>query len=339
MRATTLQAPFVVQVQEVPDPVPVRPTDAVVKVRVGCVCGSDLWRYRGENDFEPGTTIGHECLGEVVAIGDEVRDFAVGDFVIVPFCHCDNTCPHCVFGMPSACVNFAMTRSGQAELARVSQADGTLVRCPDPGEDDRLTKALLSLSDVMPTGWHAAISAGVGPGHTTVVVGDGAVGLCAVLAAHHLGAERIIILSRHRARQLVAQQFGATHVIETRGDDAVARVMAITDGIGADSVLECVGTPLSFTQAFAMTRPGGGIGFVGIPHGVDLPLSDMFETNVKVAGGVAPVRKYLPTLLPMVLDGSLDPSPVFDQEVGLEDVALAYRAMDERTAIKVVVRP
>lgn len=338
MRATTIHAAGDVRLSEVPDPTIVEPTDAVVKIAAGCICGSDLWNYRGVNDITPGATIGHECIGEVVEVGTAVRSFAVGDHVVVPFDHCDNTCPHCLAGVQSACQHLGFTVTGQAEYARVTQADGSLVRVEGGITDDNLA-ALLALSDVMPTGWHAAVSAGVRPGSTVVVVGDGAVGLCGVLAASTMGAERVIALSRHAPRQEIARRFGATHVVAERGDAANEAVHEITSGVGADAVLECVGTDSAVQTAFAVARPGSTVGFVGVPHGVDLPVRRMFQRNVGLRGGMAPVRAYLPDLLRRVQAGELDPSPVFDLALPLDDVAEGYRAMDERRAVKVLLRP
>lgn len=338
MRATTIHAPRDIRVSEVPDPTIEQPTDAVVRITAGCICGSDLWPYRGENDIRPGATIGHECIGVVEEVGAEVTGFRPGDFVVVPFDHCDNTCAHCRAGVHSACVNLGMTTSGQAEYARVTQADGSLVAL-DAEPDEALLPSLLALSDVMPTGWHAAVSAGVRPGATVVVVGDGAVGLCGVLAAATLGADRVIAMSRHEPRQEIARAFGATHVVAERGREGGAIVKEITEGVGADAVLECVGTDAAMRTAFGVARPGSTVGFVGVPHGVELPVRSMFAKNVGLAGGMAPVRRYLPELLELVLAGTIDPGRVFDATVGLDEVAEGYRAMDERRAIKVMVRP
>ena len=339
MRATVIHAPGDVRLEEVPDAAVQEPTDAVVKVLAGCICGSDLWGYRGDNGaIEKPRTIGHECIGEVVEVGSAVRDFRIGDHVVVPFCHADNTCAHCRAGFHSVCDHLGFTVSGQGELARVTQADGSLVRVHD-GIDASNRAALLALSDVMPTGWHAAVSAGVAPGHTTVVVGDGAVGLCGVLAAHTLGASRIIALSRHADRQAVARTFGATEIVPERGDAARDAVLELTGGVGADSVLECVGTGSAMETAFDVARPGSTVGFVGVPHGVELSVRRMFERNVGLRGGMAPVRAYLPELLERVQAGSLDPSPVFDLTLDLTQVAEGYRAMAERRAVKVMLIP
>ena len=338
MRATTLHAPGDIRVSEVPDPTIKLPTDAIVKVSAACICGSDLWPYRGENPIRSGSTIGHECIGEVAAVGSEVTGFRPGDFVIVPFCHCDNTCAHCQAGMQSVCTNLGMTVSGQAEYARVTQADGSLVRT-DSAPDAQLTRSLLALTDVMATGWHAAVAARVPEGGTAVVVGDGAVGLCGVLAASVMGAEKIVAMSRHESRQKVAIEFGATHIVAARGQEGAAEVAEITGGLGADAVLECVGTDASMSTAFTVARPGATVGFVGVPHGVEVPVGRMFAKNVGLAGGMAPVRRYLPELLDLVTSGRIDPGRVFDLEVPLDQVADGYRAMDQREAIKVVVLP
>jgi threonine dehydrogenase-like Zn-dependent dehydrogenase len=271
-------------------------------------------------------------------VGGDVRDFRPGDFVVVPFVHCDNTCPHCVAGMTSACVHQGFTASGQAEYSLVHQADGSLIKT-DGMPDESLLPSLLTLSDVMATGWHAAVSAGVQPGSTAVVVGDGAVGLCGVLAAAELGAERVVAMSRHEPRQKIAERFGATHLVAERGEEGEQRVLDLTDGVGADAVLECVGTDAAIKTAFKVARPGSTVGFVGVPHGVELPVRRMFQRNVGLAGGVAPVRTYLPDLLDRVLEGRIEPGLVFDLTLPLDEVAEAYRAMDERRAIKVMLRP
>ncbi|MDO9497105.1 MAG: zinc-dependent alcohol dehydrogenase family protein [Nocardioides sp.] len=336
MRATTIHAPGDIRVTEVPDPTLSAPTDAIIKVTAGCICGSDLWPYRGENAITPGDTIGHECIGVVEAVGSEVSSFAAGDFVIVPFCHCDNTCAHCRAGVQSACVNLGMTQSGQGEYALVGQAEGSLVKL-DGRPDSSLVPSLLALSDVMPTGWHAAVAAGVPEGGTVVVVGDGAVGLCGVLAASVMGAEKVIAMSRHEPRQKIATEFGATHIVAARGKQGAAEVKEITDGIGADAVLECVGTDESMGTAFAVARPGSTVGFVGVPHGVELPVGRMFQKNVGLRGGIAPVRRYLPELLDLVVSGRINPGLVFDSTLPLDQVAEGYRAMDERRSIKVLL--
>ncbi|TGN65684.1 IMP dehydrogenase [Nocardioides eburneiflavus] len=338
MRATTIHAPGDIRFEDVPDPRIEEPTDAIVKVVAGCICGSDLWPYRGANDIDAGATIGHECVGVIEEVGPDVRDFVPGDFVIVPFCHCDNTCPHCRAGVQSVCDNLGFTSSGQGEYARVTQADGSLVKT-DGMPDASLVPSLLALSDVMATGWHAAVAAGVQPGGTAVVIGDGAVGLCGVLAAAQLGAERVIAMSRHEPRQEIARAFGATDVVAERGKEGGARIADLTDGIGADAVLECVGTDEAMKTAFAIARPGSTVGFVGVPHGVELPVRRMFQKNVGLAGGMAPVRHYLPDLLERVLSGAIDPGKVFDLTLPMAEAAEGYRAMDERRAIKVLLQP
>ncbi len=334
MRVTTIHGPRDIRLEERPTPTIEAPTDAILKVTAGCICGSDLWPYRGENDITPGDTIGHEMIGVVEEVGSEVSTVKPGDFVIAPFCHSDNTCPNCQAGMTSACVNGGMTTGGQGEYARVTQADGSLLATKGMPEDS-LLPSLLTLSDVFPTGWHCAVAAGVKPGDTVVVVGDGAVGLCAVLAAAQMGAERVIAMSRHEDRQQIATAFGATDIVAERGKEGAARIKEMTGGVGADAVLECVGTNDSMRQAFACARAGSTVGFVGVPHGVDLPVSRMFSKNIGLAGGVAPVRRYLPELLDLVTSGTVDPGKVFDLRLPLDEVAEGYRAMDERRAIKV----
>ncbi|NEA36116.1 zinc-dependent alcohol dehydrogenase family protein [Streptomyces sp. SID13031] len=343
MRATTIHAPFDVRLSEVPDPVIEKPTDAVVKIVAGCICGSDLWPYRGENKITPGSRIGHEYVGIVQEVGAEVRTVKPGDFVVTPFVASDGTCPNCLAGYQTACQNLVGIGSdkadgGQGEFAKVPWADGTLVATPGV-PDDALVPSLLTLSDVMGTGWHAARCARVKAGDTVVVVGDGAVGLCGVLAAARMGAERVIALSRHESRQEIARQFGATHIIPERGDEAKAAVLELTTGVGADAVLECVGTDQSFQTAFDIARPGATVGFVGVPHGVEVPVRTMFRSNVGLSGGMAPARQYLPELMADVLSGAINPGLVFDLELPLEDVAEGYKLMHERRAIKVLLRP
>lgn len=348
MRATVLSGPGEVHLEEVPDPKIIKPTDALVRVIAACVCGSDLWHYRGINEFRGERRIGHEFVGIVEDVGPEVSTVVPGQFVIAPFTYSDNTCPHCQAGVHSACQNGGgwgmpdaagdFVDAGQAEMVRVPFADGTLVGTPElPPES--LVPSLLTLSDVMGTGWHAAKSAGVKPGDTVVVVGDGAVGLCGMLAARRLGAERIVAMSRHAARQVVAREFGATDIVAARGVEAVAAIEDLTHGIGADAVLECVGTKEAMTTAIKAARPGSVVGFVGVPHGVDLPVNRMFGKNVGVRGGVAPVRAYLENLRDLVLSGAISPGAVFDLSLPLAEVAEAYAAMDERRAIKAMVLP
>lgn len=348
MRATIIHGPRDIRLEEVPDPRVLHPTDAVVRVSATCVCGSDLWPYRGENPVRRPRPIGHEHVGVVEDVGAEVTTMRPGDFVISPFTWSDNTCAHCRAGVQTACANGggfgSRDRNGdpvdgcQGELVRVPQADGTLVVVPGAPEESMLP-SLLALSDVMGTGWHAAVSAGVKDGDTVVVVGDGAVGLCGVLAARRQGAARVIAMSRHEPRQAIARGFGATDVVAERGEDGIAAVLELTGGIGADAVLECVGTGGSMLQAFGCARPGATVGFVGVPHGVEVPIADMFSRNVGLAGGVAPVRQYLPQLRDLVLAGEIEPGRVFDSVMPLDRVADAYRAMDERTAIKVMLTP
>jgi len=344
VRATTIHGPGDIRVEHVPDAALKEPTDAVVRVELACVCGSDLWAYRGVSRRQPGQRIGHEFIGEVVDVGSEVTSVRVGDRVIAPFMWSDGTCAYCVAGVRTSCPEGGMWGQrgfdgGQGEAVRVPQADGTLVTVPKDA-DPALLPAFLSLSDVMGTGHHAALAAGVGPGSVVAVVGDGAVGLCGVLAATRLGAERVIALGRHEDRAAVARTFGATDQVAERGEAAVERVRELTGGLGATAVLECVGTGPSWETALGIVRDGGRIGYVGVPHGMEgLPLQKLFNRNVGVGGGVAPTRQYLPELLADVLAGRLDPSPVFDRTMPLDDVADAYRAMEERTALKVIIKP
>ncbi|WP_146827065.1 zinc-dependent alcohol dehydrogenase family protein [Aeromicrobium flavum] len=339
MRATVLHSPGDIRLDTLPDPVLEADTDAIVRVVASCVCGSDLWPFRGLNGEQTeAQQIGHEQVGVVESVGSDVSGLRVGDFVIAPFMYSDNTCAHCRNGVQTSCVNGGGYAGCQAELVRIPQADGTLVTVPGEVDDDLLPH-LLALTDVFPTGHHAAVSAGVTHGSTVTVVGDGAVGLSAVLAAKRLGASTVIAMSRHEDRQALATQFGADHVVATRGKEGAAEVTEILGGIGADAVLECVGTGESMKQAFLSLRPGGTVGYVGVPHGVEMNIPAMFRRNQSLAGGVAPVRNYLDELLPEVLDGSLRPGAVFDATFALEKVADAYRAMDERTAIKALLRP
>jgi threonine dehydrogenase-like Zn-dependent dehydrogenase len=338
MRAAIFCGPRCIEIAERPDPVVVAPTDAVVRVVLGCVCGSDLWYYRGESPHALGP-IGHEFIGVVEEVGAEVRRVARGDLIVAPFKFSDGTCAHCRAGWTSNCVAGAPfgtdgVDGGQGEAVRVPFADGTLVKVPGSGHSDETMRSLLTLSDVMATGHHAAVSAGVNAGSVVAVVGDGAVGLCAVIAARRLKAARIIALSRHAPRQALARSFGATDVIAERGDAAIQAILEMTDGVGVDAAVECVGTAQSFATAFAIARPGSVIGFVGVPHGVDVPIDTMFGRNIGLRGGSAPVRRYIPELLDDVLEGRIHPGRVFDLETNLDGVAEAYRAMDERRAIK-----
>ncbi|MCP3821265.1 zinc-dependent alcohol dehydrogenase family protein [Streptomyces sp. A3M-1-3] len=330
-----------------PDPKIQLPTDAVLRVLRACICGSDLWAYRGEAARQPGQRIGHEFLGVIEETGSAVSGFAAGDLVVAPFMWSDGVCDFCSEGLTTSCEHGGFWGSvgsdgGQGEAVRVPHADGTLVKLPaEAASDDHLLTALLTLSDVMGTGHHAALGAGARPGATVAVVGDGAVGLCGVLAAKRLGAERIIALGRHQVRTDIARRFGATDVVAERGEAAVAVVRELTGGQGAHAVIEAVGTEQSMRTAVEITRDGGAIGFVGVPHGsgTGLDLGVMFDRNIALRGGVAPVRTYIPQLLPDILDGRIDPSPVFDLTVGLEGVPDGYKAMDERTALKVLVQP
>ena len=349
MRATVLHGPRDIRLETVPDPEIRRPTDALVRVEAACVCGSDLWPYRGIAAIDGPTRIGHELVGTVEEVGGDVRSVKPGDFVIAPFAISDNTCVHCRHGVHTSCENGAWWGSqdreglpvdgGQGEWVRVPLADGTLVRTPERPDADMIP-GLLTLADVMGTGHHAALAAGVGPGSTVAVVGDGAVGLCGVLAAKRLGAERIVAMSRHAPRQAIAREFGATDVIAERGKEGVAILKEALGGIGADAVLECVGTKDSMAQAIASARPGGRVGYVGVPHGgPELPVPKLFSRNIGVGGGVAPVRAYLEELLEDVLERRIDPGRVFDLELPLAEVAEAYAAMDERRTVKPLLRP
>lgn len=349
MHAAVIHAPKDVRFESVPDPVLSTGGDAIVRVVASCVCGSDLWPYRGVTETTEPRRIGHEFVGVVEEIGADVTSISVGDFVIAPFYDCDFTCVNCRNGFSTSCLDGgwwgaddrsgAFADGGQGERVRVPHADGSLVATPGQ-PDAALVPHLLTLADVMGTGHHAAVSAGVGPGSTVVVVGDGAVGLCAVLASKRLGAERIVAMSRHADRQALARRFGATDIVAERGDEGVERIREMFDGIGADHVLECVGTKESMDQALRSARPGGQVGFVGVPNGgPELPMRQMFSTNVGVRGGVAPVRNYIDELLPEVLSGAIEPGLVFDLELPLSEVGEAYAAMDERRAIKVLLRP
>ncbi|MGW4154742.1 zinc-dependent alcohol dehydrogenase family protein [Micromonospora chersina] len=343
MRATVIHGPNDVRVEEVPDAAVRTPTDAVVRVVLACICGSDLWAYRGVAQRQPGQRIGHEFLGVVEAVGAEVGSVRVGDLVVAPFVWSDGTCDFCREGLHTSCPHGGFWGSvgsdgGQGEAVRVPYADGTLVKLPaEAAGDERLLTALLALSDVLATGHHAALAARVRPGATVAVVGDGAVGLCGVLAAKRLGAEQIIALGRHTARTDIARSFGATDVVAERGEAAIAAVRELTRGQGAHAVLEAVGTEDSMRTAISIARDGGAVGYVGVPHGgsAGVDIGQMFDRNVALAGGVAPARAYIPELLADVLAGTIDPSPVFDRTVTLDGVPDGYRAMDERTALKV----
>lgn len=332
VRAAIFRGPRDIVVGERPDPVIQEPTDAIVRVVLACVCGSDLWYYRGESPHAVGS-IGHEFIGVVEETGAEVSAVAGGDLVVAPFIYSDMSCPHCLNGSTISCVrggNFGngTIDGGQGQAVRVPLAGSTLVRVPAGGHSEQTLRSLLTLSDVMATGRHAALSGGVRPGNTVAVVGDGAIGLSAILAARRLGADRIIALSRHPDRQVIAKEFGATDIVEARGDAATEAVMDMTGGIGADASLECVGTAQSIATAFAIARPGSTVGMVGVPHG-DVPAAQTFFRNVGGRGGPAPARIYIPELLDEVLDGAINPGLVFDYETDLDHVADAYAAMDD----------
>jgi threonine dehydrogenase-like Zn-dependent dehydrogenase len=343
MRATVMRGAGDVRIETIPDSRLIEPTDALVRVTRACICGSDLWPYKTMEPSEVGRRMGHEAIGVVEDIGAEVRTLNVGDLVVMPFAYSDGTCVFCHEGLHTSCIHGGYFGSGgdvdgaQAEALRVPQADGTLVALP-VGEDDALMPSLLTLSDVMGTGHHAAVVAGVAPGKTAAIVGDGAVGLCGVIAATRLGAEQIIILGRHPDRIGLARDFGATDVVSERGTEAVERVRELTDGFGVHSVLECVGLEQSERTAIEIARPGGAVGRVGVPQDETMPASQpAFYDNVTVAGGPAPVRAYIEELLPDVLEGRIEPGRVFDRAIGLDEVPDGYRAMNDREAVKVMV--
>lgn len=340
MRGTLIYAPGDIRSEEQPDPVIKKPTDAVIKLSATCVCGSDLWAYRGLQDVNGPSPMGHEYVGIVEEVGSAVTSIRKGQFVIGSFFASDNTCEICKAGFQTACPNveFACAGGAQAEYLRVPQADGTLVALDELPDAD-MVPSLLALSDVMGTGWYAAWAAGVGPGTTVAVVGDGAVGLSGILAARQMGAERIIAMSRHADRQKIASEFGATDIVTERGEEGVERIKDLTGGLGAHAVLECVGTQESMLQAIRAARGGGAVGFVGVPHGVTLSGDDLFRSHVRLLGGPAPVRQFLPELIDLTLHGVIDPGRVFDLELPLSEVAEGYKAMDERRAIKSLLRP
>lgn len=344
MKAAIFQGPGRITVEERPKPTITSPDQAIVRVVQACVCGSDLWFYRGISDLPHGS-VGHEFIGVVDAVGVDVTGVAVGDFVIAPFAWSDGTCRNCRKGFHTACVHRGFFGQGgdgdggQAEFVRVPHADGTLVTVPGRDFTDEQLASLLSLSDVMGTGYHAAVSAEVKPGDTVAVVGDGAVGLSGVLSAHLLGAGRIIVLgSTHEPRHKLAREWGADEIITARGDEAIAQLKALTDGYGADAVLECVGSADAVATAFAVAAPGAIVGRVGVPHDVEIDATGTFYANIGLRGGPAPVRQYLPDLLRAVLDGEINPGRVFDMTTDLDHVADAYAAMDERRAIKARLR-
>ncbi len=329
-----------VRVEDVPDAAIQQPTDAVVRVVRACVCGSDLHPYHSMPASERGSTMGHEFIGVVEETGSEVRSLKAGDFVIAPFAYSDNTCEFCREGVHTSCRNGGFFSTAQAEAVRVPQADGTLVKAP-VGEDSALLPSLLTLSDVFLTGHHAAVTAQVNPRTTVTVIGDGAVGLSAVLAAKRLGAERIVLMGRHKDRTDLGREFGATDVVAERGEEGIAAVRELTGGDGTHAVLECVGHRPAYEQAYGVVRPGGVISRVGVPQYEEAPVGfgSLFGGNVTLTGGPAPVRAYLEELLPEVLEGRIEPGKVFDRTVDLDGVPDGYRAMDTRESLKVLVTP
>jgi threonine dehydrogenase-like Zn-dependent dehydrogenase len=338
MQGTMLYGPRDIRFEDRPEPKIVKPTDAILRLSATCICGSDLWPYRGIAEVTQPTPMGHEYCGIVEEVGKEVRNIKPGQFVVGSFATSDNTCVICRDGYQSSCRQREFMSSAQAPMLRVPLADGTLVPTRDlPSKE--LIPSLLATSDVLGTGWFAADAANVKPGSTVVVVGDGAVGLLAVLSAKQMGAERIIAMSGHESRQKLAREFGATDIVTKRGDDGIARVKGLTKGIGADSVLECVGTQESMMQALRSARPGGFVSYVGVPHGVELDGTELFFAHVHLHGGPAPVRRYLPELIELVLNEKINPGKVFDLMLPLDQVAEGYRAMDERLAIKALLRP
>jgi threonine dehydrogenase-like Zn-dependent dehydrogenase len=337
MLGTVLYGARDVRCEEVPEPKILKPTDAIIRLSAACICGSDLWPFRGENKVTAPMNMGHEYCGIVEEVGSAVKTVRKGQFVVGSFCISDNTCPHCRFGFQSSCEQREFMVGAQAPLARVPLADGTLVATAEVPPDD-LIPSLLATSDVLGTGWYAADAARVQEGSTVVVVGDGAVGLMGVLAAEQMEAGRIIVMSRHKTRQDLALEYGATDIISERGEAGVARIKELTGNVGADSVLECVGTKESMTQALQCARPGAMIGYVGLPHGVEFDGAELFFSQRGLMGGPAPVRRFLPHLMDVVLERKINPGKVFDLELPLADVAKGYQAMDERKAIKVLLR-
>lgn len=336
MKAAVLYGPQDVRYEDVPEPQLLKPTDALIRLSASCICGSDLWPYRGLNPVTGPMHMGHEYCGVVLEVGSEVKTVKPGQFVVGSFCISDNTCPHCQFGFHSSCEQLEFMVGGQASMARVPLADGTLVATPEmPSED--LIPSLLAASDVLGTGWYAADAARVQPGSTVAVVGDGAVGLMGVLAARQLGAHRIIAMSRHPSRQALALEFGATDIVTERGDAGIAQLRKLTHNVGADAVLECVGTQESMHQAMQSARPGAMVGFVGVPHGVTFDGQQLFFQQRGLLGGPAPVRRFLPQLLELVLSRKINPGRIFDLHLPLEAVSEGYQAMDERRAIKTLL--
>jgi threonine dehydrogenase-like Zn-dependent dehydrogenase len=344
MRATVMYGAGDVRIENVPDARLIEPTDALVTVTRACICGSDLWPYKAMEPSEAGVVMGHEAIGVVESVGKDVRNLKRGDLVVMPFAYSDGTCAFCHEGLNTSCVHGGFfgneqIAGAQSEAVRVPLADGTLFVLPGD-KDDALLPSLLTLSDVMGTGHHAAVTARVGRGKSVAVVGDGAVGLCGVIAARRLGAEQIIIMGRHADRIALAREFGATDVVSERGQEAIERVRELTNGVGVHSVLECVGTEQAMLTAVQIARPGGAVGRVGVPHYEAIPASGpAFYNNITVGGGPAPVRAYIEELLPDVLEGRIEPGRVFDRVIGLDGVPDGYRAMNEREALKVMVEP
>lgn len=338
MLGTMLYGPRDIRYEEIPTPGIQLPTDAIVRLAVTSVCGSDLWPYRGIQPIGEPTPMGHEYCGVVEEVGKDVKSVKPGQFVIGSFFASDNTCPHCRHGYQTSCQHAQFVTGAQAPLLRVPLADGTLVATPEMPSDD-LLPSLQAVSDVFGTGWFAADAANIQPGSTVAVVGDGAVGLLGILSARLMGAERIIAMSRHEPRQQLAREFGATDIVAERGEEGIARIKDMTNGVGADSVLECVGTQESMTQSIGAMRPGGFVGYVGVPHGVSFDGEKLFFTHAHLHGGPAPVRRFLPDLIGMVWDKKINPGKVFDLTLPLDQVSEAYKAMDERRAIKVLLKP
>ena len=341
MRGAVMYAPGDVRVEDRPEPIIQKSTDAVIRLSATCICGSDLWPYRGTDSVGEPIPMGHEYVGIVEEVGSEVTAITPGQFVVGSFFASDNTCEICQAGYQTSCVNreiLGTAGGAQAQRMRVPLADGTLVATPEVPPAD-LVPDLLAASDVLGTGWFGAVAADVGPGKTVAVVGDGAVGLCGVLAAQQLGAERIIAMSRHEARQQLARDFGATDIVTERGDDGVERIKELTGGLGAHSVIEAVGTQEAMMQAIRSTRPGGHVGYVGVSHDVALPGDELFMSHVHLHGGPAPVRRFLPDLMDRIWQRKINPAKVFDLELPLDDAASGYRAMDTRQATKVLLRP
>lgn len=337
MYATVMHGPGDVRFEQVADPKIEKPTDAIIKLSATCICGSDLWPYRGISTQDGPAHMGHEYCGVVVEVGSAVKTVKPGQFVVGSFCLSDNNCPHCDFGFHSSCVQREFMTGAQAPYARVPLADGTLVATKEMPDADMIPH-MLAVSDVLGTGWYAADAAQVRKGGTVVVVGDGAVGLMGVLAASQMSAGRVIAMSRHASRQKLAREFGATDIVEERGADGIAKIMDMTQGVGAESVLECVGTVESMQQAMGVCRPGGTIGYVGVPHGVSFDGQQLFFKQQRMLGGPAPVRRFLPDLMDRVLKGAIQPGKVFDLSLPIAEVAEGYKAMDERRAIKTLLR-